>query len=177
MEKQHAVWTTRDARVDRSADVTPMAAIRGRGLLLSMEERVNVGEFAHILQQGKAQYFASGCRGILQSVHVTGVTQADELMSILGRRSREPWFAPRYREKLGYIDDNLVTVPGAHLLLRGLVKSFIALTVGKVVGWKTPKPGQGSPLLLSSKAISAIKVFPTVYPKQPVQTVHVAERY
>jgi hypothetical protein len=161
VEKQHAVWDKMDARADRSADVVPLTHIAGYGLFLSMEERIRMGEFAHILRLGKAKYHASGRRDIRNSVHVTGVKEADELMSRMGRRCREPWFAPRYRENSGYIDDNLVTVPVAHLLLRELLQSFVALSVGKVVGWRTPKPGEGSPLLFSSVAIAAIKVWPT----------------
>ena len=152
-----------DARVDRSEDIVPLEQVRGYGLLLTLEERIRVGEFAHILHLGKTQYYTTRSRSILNSVHVTGVSQADDLMSRLGRRGREPWFAPRYRERLSYIDENLVTLPCAHLLLRGILHSFISLSVGKVKGWKTPKPEEGSPLMLTTEAITAIKVSACAY--------------
>jgi hypothetical protein len=131
------------------------AAPRGPELL------IKVGEFAHVLQRGIQQYYSSDKKDktILQSLHVQGLDEAKGLHSRLGRRGRVPWLAPRYRQKLPYIDpETSVVLPAAHNLLHGVLHSFIAFGVGKVTEWKLKKDGEGSSLMPSIEAIAAVKV-------------------
>jgi hypothetical protein len=132
-----------NAAVDRSNDVPPNARIGDPRLLLTAEQHIKVGEFAHRLQLGRRQYYASGKTDILARLNVSGVTEAKELFSRLGRKARAPWLAPRYLDKLPYIDpQTLVVAPPAHLFLRGILHSIIAFGVGKVKGWGLRKAGQ-----------------------------------
>lgn len=146
--------------MDRSNDVAPRKKKGDSELKLSVDHHIQVGEFAHKLQRGVREYYRSRSTNILAGLNVSGVTEAKELFSVLGRRGREPWLAPRYREKLPYINpQTLVVIPVAHLCLRGLLKSFIGLSVGKVKGWKLKRADQGgSPLMLSLEAVDAVKV-------------------
>jgi hypothetical protein len=129
LEKEHAIWESMDARVDRSVQIVPRCRVGDPRLRLSPELLIKVGEFAHVLQRGIQQYYSSDKKDktILQSLHVHGVDEAKGVHSKLGRRGRVPWLAPTYRQKLPYIDpETSVVLPPAHNLLHGVLHSFIA---------------------------------------------------
>jgi hypothetical protein len=98
IEKEHAIWESMHARVDRSAQIVLRCRIGDPRPRLSPELLIKVGAFAHVRQRGIQQYYSSDKKDktILRSLHVQGVDEAKGLLSRLGRRGRVPWLAPRY---------------------------------------------------------------------------------
>jgi hypothetical protein len=147
IEREHAIWKSMDARVDRSAQIVPRCRIGDPRVRLSPELLNKVGEFAHVVQRGIQQCYSSdeNDKTILQSLHMQGVDEAKGLLYRLGRRGRVPWLASRYRQKLPYIDpETSVVLPPAHNMLHGVLHSFIAFGVGKVTGWRPRRMENGS---------------------------------
>jgi hypothetical protein len=170
LEKEYRIWEQMDAGVRRqrldemaarlaSGDV-PRAFTGDSRLKLTSEELHLVGDFAHKLEEGRRQYYDTKSKSLLEYLGVKGVTEAKELQSRLGRRTRIPFSVTRYQKKLPYLDpETTVVLPPAHLFLRGLVRGFISYGVGKLQGWGTPAEHSGEdPMLLSRVAIDKIKV-------------------
>jgi hypothetical protein len=88
------------------------------------------------------------------------ITQARQALSYLGRKGRPVWSSAYFKENLPYIrPSTIVLLPPAHMLLHGLVKTFLGLSFGKWgTGWKTKDASQLKAFLFSSTAIKAFQV-------------------
>lgn len=64
-----------------------------------------------------------------------GISEADEVFKLLGRRDRMPWSHDFFRSKLPSVHaKDLVLTPPAHMLLLGLLKDLVTFAVGKMPG-------------------------------------------
>jgi hypothetical protein len=168
--KELAIWeplgaVDRRQKLDEMNDKlsngdVPRAFTGDSRLQLSGGELIAVGEFAQRLHEGRREFYEAGKKEILDGMGIKGVTEAKELMGMLGRRARMPCCAPRYQMKLPYLNpETLVCIPPAHLFLRGLVRSFISYAVGKLSGHSTPaESNTNEPLLIDRPGIARIKV-------------------
>jgi hypothetical protein len=88
------------------------------------------------------------------------VTEARQALSFLGRKGRPVWSSSYFREQLPYISpSSIILLPPAHMLLHGLVKTFLGLSFGKWgSGWKTKDASERKAFLFSREIINGFQV-------------------
>ncbi len=148
---------------DDDADCPTAAAPRLRvgssQLVLSDKDLEEMGTFAHAVQHALHQARKARDFDCLRALGLSTIGDADKVFTLLGRRGQMPWLLPYFKRHLPYIQaSNVVLLPPAHMLLHGLVKSWLCLSFGKCPGWKTQQASIEQPFIFSQRAIKTFHV-------------------
>jgi hypothetical protein len=148
-------------------------------MLLSDDDLVTLGDFAHAVQHAIKEWEKDKNTEELRSLGFRNVTEARSVISLIGRKGRSPWSAAYFKHNLPYIKPStLVLLPPAHMLLHGLMKTFLKLSFGKLEpGWKTRDASEEKPFLFSRSTINAFKVGTCIFSMLPISSFSAPPAY
>jgi hypothetical protein len=158
-----------DLDIDGDGGVIPKLRAYGPEMLLDDKDQESMSELAHSLKnaiftwgQNKKQKKPQS-NDMFRCLGFKNVTEARAALQLLGRKGRPVWSSAYFRQNMPYIRtilaSTIVLLPPAHMLLHGLMKTFLVHSFGNSgSGWKTKDACPEKPFIFSSAAIKQFQV-------------------